>query len=143
MSAKKNAASKSAKTKKAQDVGEFMRKLEHPLKPEIEAVRRIILGADAQIREGIKWNAPSFYINEYFATVNARGVSGRECVLIIFHRGAKVKDHSAEGLEIKDPTGLLEWLAEDRCAVKFYDMSEVNSKKAALEDIIRQWIKGM
>jgi hypothetical protein len=48
-----------------------------------------------------------------------------------------------EGLEIKDPAGLLEWLAKDRCAVKFYDMSDVNSKKTALEDIVRQWIKGM
>jgi len=74
MSAKKNLASKGAKKKKAEDVSELMRQLEHPLKPEIEAVRRIILGADAQIREGIKWNAPSFYINEYFATVNVRGV---------------------------------------------------------------------
>ncbi|HKQ72280.1 MAG TPA: DUF1801 domain-containing protein [Blastocatellia bacterium] len=143
MSAKKSEASKGSKKKKVEDVDEFMRELERPLKPEIEAVRRIILGADARIREGIKWNAPSFYINEYFATINARGVSGRDCVLIIFHRGAKVKDDSSEVLEINDPTGLLEWLARDRCAAKFYDMSDVNSKKAALEDIVKQWIKGM
>jgi hypothetical protein len=143
MSAKKKAASKGSNKKKVDEVGEFMRNLEHPLKSELEAVRRIIIGADARIREGIKWNAPSFYINEYFATINVRGVSGRECVLIIFHRGARVKDNISEGLEIKDPAGLLEWLAKDRCAVKFYDMSDVNSKKTALEDIVRQWIKGM
>lgn len=143
MGAKKNAASKGSKTKKAADVDEFMRELEDPLKPALEAVRRIILGVNAQIREGIKWNAPSFYVNEYFATVNVRAMRGRECVLIIFHQGAKVKDSSVEGLEINDPTGLLEWLAKDRCAVKFYDLSEVNSKKAALEDIVNQWIKGM
>jgi hypothetical protein len=143
MTVKKKAASKGSNKKKAEDVGEFMRKLEHPLKSELEAVRRIILGANAQIREGIKWNAPSFYINEYFATINVRGVSGRDCVMIIFHRGARVKDNSAEGLEIKDPTGLLEWLAKDRCAVKLYDMSDVNSKKAALEGVVKQWIEGM
>ena len=140
---KKKAASPGSTRNKTDDVGEFMRKLEHPLKSELEVVRGIILGADPQIREDIKWNAPSFYVNEYFATINVRGVSGRDCILIILHRGARVKDNSSEGLEIKDPAGLLEWLASDRCAIKFYDMSDVNSKKAALEDIVRQWIKGM
>src|SRR5262245_41223578 len=50
----------------------FLRELDHPLKQEVEAVRQIILGVSPEIREGIKWNAPSFRTTEYFATLNLR-----------------------------------------------------------------------
>jgi len=49
-------------------VDEFMHKLDHPLKPVLEAVRKTNLGAHPEIGEGIKWNAPSFYFKDYFAT---------------------------------------------------------------------------
>lgn len=131
------AAKKSAKGQPGpQDVAEFMQKLEHPLKAEIEAVRAIILGADKQIGEGIKWNSPSFCIKEYFATVNIRN----DALLVILHLGAKVKDSSFTGLTISDPAGLLEWLGKDRAAVKFRDMQAVEAQRTAFEDIVRQWI---
>jgi len=120
----------------ANEVDEFMRKLDHPLKKELEAVRAIILGASPKISEGIKWNAPSFRITEYFATINIR----KEEILIIFHLGAKVKDNSTAGLKISDPTGLLEWLAKERAAVKLRDIKAIKSNRAAFENIVRQWI---
>ena len=70
----------------AQEVEAFLEKLDHPRKPEIEALRRIILGAHASVHEGIKWNAPSFRTTEYFATFHLRAKDG---VALIFHRGAK------------------------------------------------------
>jgi len=118
------------------EVDAFMRKLVHPLKAELEAVRSIILGANPKISEGIKWNAPSFCCKEYFATINIR----KDEILIILHLGAKVKDNSTSGLKINDPTGLLEWLAKDRAAVKFRDMKAIKSSRAAFEKIVRQWI---
>jgi len=136
--ARKKTASKGSKTKRVENVSEFMRRLKHPRKPEIEAVRQIILGANDQIEEGIKWNAPSFYVKEHFATFN---LHAREFVRVIFHMGAKVKDNSAEGVKIKDPSGLLERIAKDRCAARFYSMSDVTSKRVSLEDIVNQWIK--
>jgi len=123
-------------TSGANEADEFMRKLNHPLKAELKAVRAIILGANSEIHEGIKWNAPSFRLKEYFATINIR----KEEVLVILHLGAKVKDHSAAGLKISDPTGLLEWLGKDRAAVKFRDMKAIKSSRAAFENIVRQWI---
>ena len=51
---------------------DFLDKLEHPLKPEIETIRQIILGVSPTIREGIKWNSPSFRTTDYFATLNLR-----------------------------------------------------------------------
>jgi hypothetical protein len=123
-------------TSGANDVDEFMRKLDHPLKAELQAVRSIILGANPEISDGIKWNAPSFRLKEYFATINIR----KDEVLVILHFGAKVKDNSTADLTISDPTGLLEWLSKDRAAVKFRDMKAIKSGKAAFENIVRQWI---
>jgi hypothetical protein len=57
-------------------VAAFLRGLEHPLKQELEAVRRLILAASPTIHEGIKWNAPSFRTDEYFATMNLRARNG-------------------------------------------------------------------
>ena len=108
MAAGKIAANKS----QAGDVAEFMRAFEHPLKVEIEAVRALILAADAAIKEGIKWNAPSFYVQEYFATIH---VKNTRAVQVILHLGAKRKQ--ATGVVIDDPNGLLEWLAQDRASV--------------------------
>ncbi len=116
----------------------FLRELDHPLKKEIEAVRRIILGVSPEIREGIKWNSPSFRTTEYFATLNLR--QGR--VWLILHMGAKVKDNT-KGVQIADPAGLLEWLAKDRCVVKFSDAKDIQAKRAALEGIVREWIRQM
>lgn len=48
----------------ADKVNEYMKKLEHPLIKEIEAVRAIIRGANKKISERIKWNAPSYYYKD-------------------------------------------------------------------------------
>jgi hypothetical protein len=122
---------------KLPSVEDYLQNLDHPLKPEIQSLRGIILGANDQVREQIKWNAPSFYIRDDFATFNLRS---QDFVQLIFHRGARARDNSTT-LQINDPQGLLHWLAKDRCAVRFRDMNEIRSSSAALADIINQWIE--
>ena len=115
---------------------DYLDKLEHPLKAEIETVRQIILGVSPEIREGIKWNSPSFRTTDYFATLNLR--QGR--LWLILHTGAKVKPTAQAGLPISDPTHLLEWLAKDRAVVKFTDAADVRAKRGALEAVLREWL---
>ena len=124
-----------ADTTKAVD--EFMSKLDHPFKTEIYAIRAAILGADSSIAEGIKWNAPSFRTRDYFATTNLREKAG---VGVILHLGAKVRDTEPDGVPIKDPDGLLKWLAKDRAMVVFTNMKDFTTKKEAFEGLVRQWI---
>ncbi|CAN95414.1 MULTISPECIES: DUF1801 domain-containing protein [Sorangium] len=116
----------------------FLRELDHPRKEAIVALRQIILGVSPAIREEIKWNAPSFRTTEHFATFNLRA---KDRVRLILHLGAKVKDTAAKGLEIADPAGLLEWLAKDRCLVTFSDGEDVQAKRAALESVLRAWLR--
>jgi Domain of unknown function (DU1801) len=121
-------------------VSAFLRELDHPLKRDIEAVRQIVLGVSSGIGEGIKWNGPSFRTKEFFATVFLRS---RDRVQLIFHKGARVKDGSTKGMEIPDPQGLIQWLAKERCIVTVGSGKEVKDRRAALEAIVREWIRQM
>jgi hypothetical protein len=114
-----------------------MEQLAHPLAPEIQAVRELILDADARIRESIKWNAPSFSITEHFATFNLRQ---KDVVQVVLHTGAKVKSN-VRHIEIRDPSGLLKWAAKDRCIAEFTDRKDIKSRGAAFQSILEQWIK--
>lgn len=121
-----------------ESVETFLVSLVHPLKPEILALRQIILNADASITEGIKWNVPSFRTSEYFATFHLRAKDG---VAVILHLGAKIRDTAATGIAIADPHALLEWLSKDRASVKFRDLEDIDAKRDALTELIRQWIR--
>jgi hypothetical protein len=121
-----------------QQVIEFLNKLEHPLKKEIEEVRKIILNANQQFTEHIKWNAPSFCINnEDRITFN---LHGNTFFRLIFHCGAKVKENVSKGPLFDDTTGLLDWADRDRAIVKLTDMNDVEAKKDKLVEVIIKWI---
>ena len=119
------------------DVDTFLASLDHPHKPEILALRQIILDADPGIAEGIKWNAPSFRTSEYFATMHLRAKNG---VQLILHFGAKKRAELDAGGKIADPESILEWLAVDRAVAKFRDLQDIAAKRAAFTSVIRQWI---
>ncbi|MET0401466.1 MAG: DUF1801 domain-containing protein [Cystobacter sp.] len=116
----------------------FLDGLEHPLKKELVMLRELLLDASPEIREGIKWNAPSFRTTEYFATFNLRT---QDRLRLILHMGAKAKDTATTGLAIADPSGLLEWLAKDRALVTFHGAKDIQSKKTALQALVRDWIR--
>lgn len=119
-----------------EQVEQYLSKLEHPLKAEIEEVRRIVLAADDRLTEHVKWNAPSFCVDgEDRITMNLRG---RESFLLVFHRGAKAKQ---DGFEFQDDTGLMEWAAADRATVKLGDMNDVQEKRERLAQAVADWIK--
>ena len=136
MATRKSRATKPATARKGvPTVDEFFATLDHPLKDALQEVRAVILGARPDIGEGIKWNAPSFRVDEFFATASIRN----NAVMVILHQGAKVRDNTSE-LEVRDPDGLLVWHAKDRCSVTFRDMDDVVEKRAAFADVVRQWV---
>lgn len=118
-------------------VDALIRRIRHPAENQIQALRQAILQADPSIREGVKWNAPSFRTHEYFATTHLRSKVG---VGVILHFGAKVRKVAASSESIKDPRKLLTWLAKDRAAVGFVDMADLEAKKKAFQAVLRQWI---
>ncbi|MGD6819027.1 DUF1801 domain-containing protein [Metabacillus sp. 84] len=122
-----------------EQVQEFMKNLEHPLKEEIEKVRVIILSTDRNITEHIKWNAPSFcYEGEDRITLN---LQGKGFFRLIFHCGAKIKERKTYEPLIADPSGLLEWKAADRAILKFSDKYQVKANEEKIREIISNWLE--
>lgn len=115
----------------------FLAALEHPFKTEILALRQIVLAADPNIAEGVKWKSLSFRTTEYFATFHFRASEG---VQLILHRGAKRRATAGLSSVIADPAKLLQWLDEDRASVVFHNQDEIEARGAAFAQIIRQWI---
>ena len=134
----KGSSSKPGRAAAPEDVEAFLAALDHPHRPEILALRRIILGADPAIAEGIKWNAPSFRTSEWFATFHLRAKTG---VQIILHFGAKVRDKPGARAAIADPEAILTWLADDRASAPFRDLTDVEAKQSAFAAVIREWIQ--
>lgn len=116
--------------KETEEVLEYMSKLKHPLKAEIEAVRKIIKGSNKKIAERIKWNAPSYYYIDDFVTFNPRLL---EKVHLVFHHP------TIAGIKSK----LLEGDYKDRRMAYFENMQAVKANKKELEKIISRLIKNI
>lgn len=125
-----------ADTSEAVDV--FIAQLQHTCKSEVMTLRQIVLASDPAIQEGVKWNAPSYRTIEYFATTNLRAKTG---IGLILHFGAKARDVAATDVRIDDPAGLLLWLAKDRAMIEFSSVKDIESKRAALQALVSQWIR--
>lgn len=137
---RKTATAAPKKQKPAPDVSSFMDQLVHPLKPQLEEVRALILGVDKSISEEVKWNAPSFRTHEFFATMHLRS---HDQVQLVFHLGARAKDNASKAMQgIPDPSGLIRWLAADRCLVSIPG-DAVRRHRNELKVIVREWIARM
>jgi hypothetical protein len=136
----KEAKSLTTKKSEPERVDAYMAGLKHPMKNVLEALRRIILGADPLIGEEIKWNAPTFFYagemapfnpKEYKRYIIVSNLYKKDCIRLVFPSGARIGD--ASGLLVGD-------YADGRRLALFSSMDEVQSKKAALQRAIRKWL---
>ena len=121
-------ATKKLKPTDEQQVNDWMNKLEHPLKDEIDAVRKIIKDSNKEIQEHIKWNAPSYYTSADIVTFNHRATKH---VHLVFHHPSIVKIKSA----------LLEGDYKDRRMLYLPDMKAVKANKKELQRIINESVQ--
>lgn len=109
------------------EVDKFMAELDHPLKAEMEVVRKLILETDERMTETIKWGGPTFMFDGNMATITPRS---KKFVNLFFPTGSVLPDR--HGILVGDA-------AQVRTA-RFADMSEVESKSDALRAVVRDWI---
>jgi hypothetical protein len=122
---------KVAMAKKSKEtVDEFMAKLDHPFKAEVQVIRDMIKGVNPGITEQVKWNAPSFSYKDYIATFSLH-ITDR--LLLIFHNPAIASIQS----------DILEGDYPDRRLVYFADMNDIQAKQPALEYVVRELIRRM
>ncbi|UKT62187.1 DUF1801 domain-containing protein [Pedobacter mucosus] len=109
-------------------VDEFIANLDHPFKKEIESLRSIILDANKNLNERLKWNSPSFYYLSDFAAFNLRAKHFVQ-IIFIFYNGNMIEDPS-----------ILEGNWIDRREARFYSLADIYIKQDALKQFVNNWI---
>jgi hypothetical protein len=125
MGSSKTLSASTKADKEAAEVSDYMSKLKHKLKPEVEALRKIIKSCDASISERIKWNAPSYYTSADFLTFNLRT---EEHVHLIFHHPCIES--------ITSP--VLKGNMQGRRMCYFTGIEQIEKQKKELQSVIRK-----
>jgi hypothetical protein len=110
--------------------------LEHPHKAGIEALRKWILALSEKVTEEVKWNAPSFKLEDHFATFR---IHPPKYIQLILHTGAKAKSNT-KAFAVDDPAGLLKWPASDRAVMTIVSEAELQKNKDHVLRMLRQWV---
>ncbi len=64
---------------------------------------------------------------------------GRQGIGVVLHCGARAGPR-AQRLPVRDPAGMLDWLANDRAMVRFADTAEVEARREAFQALLRDWL---
>jgi hypothetical protein len=122
-------------------VDAYIKRLKHPLKDVVSSLRKIILEADPQIGEEIKWNAPTyFYTGEmeqsdpklYKRYLIVFNLFKNDCIRLVFWGGGKINAKS----------GFLQGNhADGRRLALFHSMDDVKSNKKHLHHALKQQLK--
>jgi uncharacterized protein YdhG (YjbR/CyaY superfamily) len=108
------------------EVDAWFSRYENPMKPVVERVRAIVLGADGRVEECIKWQAPTFTYRGNLASFFPKS---KQHASLMFHLGARIPgDHPR--LEGTGATGRV---------LKIASVAEANAAKKDLERIVRAW----
>jgi hypothetical protein len=119
-----------------ESVDAYLDALEHSHKKGLHVLRKAILSVDASIQEKVQWNAPSFRLEDHFATFRLHpGIIFQ----LSLHTGAKVKA-SPKQFVLNDPDGLLKWATKDRCTITFASDADARTKCAAVKQMVKDWI---
>ena len=127
-------------TKKYKTVDEFLSDLSDEKGSQVKELREIILSADKELKEHIKWNSPSYiFENEDRITFNI--VNKDDKVKLVLHMGAKSKEDKGGKPVIEDMTGLILWNSDIRGMISFDSTEDILAKREQLTGIIQRWLK--
>jgi hypothetical protein len=87
--------------------------------------------------EEIKWNAPSFKIEDHFATFKLYPPKN---IQIVLHTGAKPKT-PLRAFTLDDPHKLLKWPTIDRCVLTLQSSEQAAQLEGVVTKMVRQWIQ--
>ena len=121
-------------------VKQHIQRLEPALAELVEAIRQIILSADKEIWERIKWNNPSFYFTGDMKPFDPKEYK-RDIIVMNLYKGRMMLIFPS-GAKLNDDSGLLTGDYKDgrRIAV-FKDLPEVRTKENTLRNLVKLWIR--
>lgn len=135
-----------AKSKSTPDfpsVDAYLASLEESLAAIVQALRVVILAADPQVQEQIKWNSPSYFYGGEMAPFDPKTYQ-RDIVVFNLHRKDGVLLVFPTGARVAYASGLLTGTYTDgRRLAHFPDLASVTARAEDLQAVIRAWIAGV
>lgn len=123
-----------------EEVTAHIQKLEPALREIIQELRQIILAADTEVGERIKWNNPSFYYTGDMKPFDPKEYK-REIIVFNLFKG-RIMLVFPSGAKVNDTTGFLEGNYKDgRRTHVFKEMADVKANEKMLQQIVQQWLK--
>lgn len=123
----------------SEQVTAHIQKLDPKLGEVVEYIRQIILNADTEVGERIKWNNPSFYFTGEMAAFDPKEYK-KEIIVMNLHKG-KIMLVWPSGAKLSNQSGILEGKYTDgRRLLVFFDLEDVKAKKNILQDLVREWV---
>lgn len=131
---------KAIKLSGTEQVTMHIKKLDPSISKVVEAIRQVILSADKEVGEQIKWNNPSFYYTGGMKPFDPKEYK-RDIVVMNLYKG-RIMLVFPSGAKVKDGSGLLTGDYKDgRRITVFTDLKDVKSKEKTLQKIIKDWLK--
>ncbi|ULQ54674.1 DUF1801 domain-containing protein [Flavihumibacter fluvii] len=131
---------KSTQISDQEQVSQHIQKLEPALAVIIEVLRQIILSADKEVGERIKWNNPSFYYTGEMKPFDPKEYK-RDIIVMNLFKG-RIMLVFPSGAKISEKSGLLEGdYTDGRRTMVLKDLDDVLAKQKQLQHLIRAWIK--
>jgi hypothetical protein len=125
----------------AQTPDGFMETLDHPRKPEAQALRDIIRSAAPTLVESLKWNAPSYALGaDHVLTFN---FADRKSVRLVFQCGTRRKETKDAPPVMEDATGLLDWQSDIRAVATIRNADDLAHVRPLLPGLIGDWISAV
>lgn len=123
---------------KYKTVEEFLDGLDDNRRAQVLKLRQYIMETSPSLEEHIKWNAPSYTLNNEdritFNTMNKEQV-----VKLVFHMGVTRKENK-KGEPILKDARIIEWVSDIRGYATFKTMEEITSQEKMIKEAIANWL---
>jgi len=124
--------------KKYATVAEYLADLEGDKLKQVELLRSMILKLNPDLIERIKWNAPSYALEDDDRVTFAMNKTG--ITTLVLHMGAARKEDKTAQPVLADDHGLLEWKSDIRGLMAFDSSQEITERADDIADVLSRWI---
>lgn len=124
---------------KFKDVDDFMRGIDKTQQEQVSLLRSLIIDAHPELAERIKWNSPSYALNDVDRITFS--VRPKYPTAIVLHMGALRPEDKKASPVMDDPSELITWKSDTRGVIYFTDLDDIKAKSTQFVATINRWLK--
>lgn len=124
--------------KKYSTVADYLADLEEDKLRQVELLRSTIFRIEPTFEERIKWNAPSYALNDDDRITFGMNKAG--ITTLVLHMGATRKEDKKAQPILTDDHGLVEWKSDIRGLMTFESSQEITEHQSDIADVLKRWL---